>query len=88
MLRRMRPPALRQAATMTRTITLIASIASIALTLAAGCPEPSRARPNAKCSKAYEQCNLAQGLLGVCDPVECNGNDGQPPPCFICRPQH
>jgi hypothetical protein len=55
-------------------------------TLALACPDAAKTSPVAKCTKAYEQCALAQGLLGVCDPVECN--DGQPGPCLICRPQH
>jgi hypothetical protein len=68
---------------MTRSIALIASVT---LMLTTGCPEPSRAHTTAKCTKAYEQCTLAEGLLGVCDPIECS--DGQSPPCFVCRSQH
>ena len=54
--------------------------------LAFACPDTQTAGPAAKCSKAYEQCNLALGLLGVCDPVDCT--DGQTAPCLVCRPQH
>jgi len=54
--------------------------------LALACPDSQTTGPAAKCSKAYEQCTLAQGLLGVCDPVDCS--DGQTAPCLVCRPQH
>jgi hypothetical protein len=54
--------------------------------LSVGCPDASPARPKDQCSKAYEQCALADGLLGVCDPVDCSA--GQSAPCFVCRPQH
>jgi hypothetical protein len=38
------------------------------------------------CVKAYEQCVLPSGVLGVCNPVDCA--QGQPEPCLICRSQH
>ena len=58
----------------------------LAVTLAA-CPDlASTSHPTTTCSKAYEKCVLASGVLGVCDPVDCP--DNQPPPCLVCRSQH
>lgn len=51
-----------------------------------GCPDVKRGGPSATCSKAYEQCEQANGVLGVCDVVECAAN--QAPPCLVCRSQH
>jgi hypothetical protein len=61
-----------------------ACLASIATAL--GCPEPKGATVQAHCSKAYEQCVLSSGVLGVCNPVECSAN--QTEPCLVCRSQH
>lgn len=36
-----------------------------------------------ECTKAYEQCTMASGVLGVCDTVDCAA--GQ---CLVCRSQH
>ena len=58
----------------------------IALLLGA-CPDAgSTNQPKGTCSKAYDKCVLASGVLGVCDPVDCPEN--QPPPCMVCRSQH
>lgn len=38
------------------------------------------------CAKAYEQCTMPSGVLGVCDPVDCAA--GQAAPCLVCRSQH
>jgi len=49
------------------------------------CPELKSSAPKG-CTKAYEQCTLATGVLGVCDTVACA--EGQPEPCLVCRSQH
>lgn len=54
--------------------------------LCTGCPDVKRGGPAKACSKAYEQCEQPNGVLGVCDVVECS--QGQPPPCLVCRSQH
>jgi len=58
----------------------------------AACPE-GNARPHGKneakpraCTKAYEKCELGNGVLGVCDVVDCA--PGIPEPCLHCRSQH
>ena len=56
------------------------------LALLSACPEPKGPAVRARCGKAYEQCLLSGGVLGVCDPVDCAPN--QTPPCFVCRSQH
>jgi hypothetical protein len=38
------------------------------------------------CTKAYEQCTMPSGVLGVCDTIECAA--GQSEPCLVCRSQH
>jgi hypothetical protein len=67
-----------------------ARLAGLALALAiavSGCPEPKAGGgPKKSCSKEYEQCMLPNGVLGLCNPVECAGD--QQPPCFVCRSQH
>jgi hypothetical protein len=50
------------------------------------CPDASTSHPKGTCSKSYDKCVLANGVLGICDPVDCP--DGQTPPCLICRSQH
>jgi hypothetical protein len=61
------------------------AVLSATLTLA-GCPEIRGGAPEARCVKAYDKCTLASGVLGVCDTVECAGD--QTPPCLVCRSQH
>jgi hypothetical protein len=57
-----------------------------------GCPEARGSRnsqgkaPAKGCTKAYEQCELGTGVLGVCDVVDCA--PGAPEPCLRCRSQH
>lgn len=51
-----------------------------------GCPDVKSGGPGKLCSKAYEQCLLPSGVLGVCDNVECAA--GQAAPCLACRSQH
>jgi hypothetical protein len=66
-----------------------ALIASAAL---AGCPDAASTRNSSGpahpkgCTKAYEQCELGAGLLGVCDVVDCP--PGAAEPCLRCRSQH
>jgi hypothetical protein len=38
------------------------------------------------CTKAYEQCTMPSGVLGVCDTTDCAA--GQSAPCLVCRSQH
>ena len=57
----------------------------VALALAA-CGDIKQAGPAKTCAKAYEQCVLPSGVLGVCNTVDCA--PGQPEPCLICRSQH
>jgi hypothetical protein len=61
-----------------------AALASVVLLSA--CPGPRNDAPAAVCTKAYEKCQLASGVLGVCDDVDCPA--GQAPPCLVCRSQH
>jgi hypothetical protein len=62
------------------------------LLLLSACPEAKAPRdghsgtPAKGCSKAYEKCELAPGLLGICDVVDCA--PGAPEPCLQCRSQH
>lgn len=56
------------------------------LMLTAGCPSGSSRPPSKACEKAYEQCVLPSGVLGVCDIATCQ--PGQPEPCLVCRSQH
>ena len=63
---------------------LVVCLASAGMSSA--CPEPKGTAVKAECSKAYEQCVLSSGVLGVCNPVDCAAN--QPPPCLVCRSQH
>ncbi len=65
----------------------------IAVTLAlsaavVGCPGKKKKSPAqaARCAKAYEQCQLPDGPLGVCSPAPCTA--GQSPPCLECLSQH
>jgi hypothetical protein len=50
-----------------------------------GCGDIKPAAPKA-CTKAYEQCTMPSGVLGVCDTVDCAA--GQSGPCLVCRSQH
>lgn len=54
--------------------------------LLSGCPEIESGAPKAVCEKAYEQCSLPSGALGVCDVAVCP--EGKTPPCLVCRSQH
>ena len=38
------------------------------------------------CTKAYDQCTMPSGVLGVCNVVDCA--PGQAEPCLVCRSQH
>jgi hypothetical protein len=50
------------------------------------CPDGSSQKLSARCEKAYEKCLLDNGVLGVCDVVECEPD--KTPPCLVCRSQH
>ena len=39
-----------------------------------------------ECSEVATQCRLSDGPLGVCERRPCEA--GEPPPCFVCTPQH
>ena len=56
----------------------------VALLAACGDVKPGAARK--VCTKAYEQCTMPSGVLGVCNTVDCP--PGEPEPCFVCRSQH
>lgn len=62
-----------------------ALLLALLLTPLLGCPELEDAAPK-RCSKAYEQCTLSSGVLGVCDTVSCP--EGASGPCLVCRSQH
>lgn len=49
------------------------------------CPG-QKSGPPKPCRKAFEQCQLPDGPLGVCQEVSCAA--GQIPPCFNCVSQH
>lgn len=53
-----------------------------------GCPGAKKKNPvqATRCVKAYEQCQLPDGPLGVCNPAPCTS--GQSPPCLECVSQH
>jgi hypothetical protein len=57
---------------------------SIAAAVLLGCGDIKR--PPKVCTKAYEQCVLPSGVLGVCNIEECP--PGRPTPCLSCRSQH
>jgi hypothetical protein len=40
----------------------------------------------APCAAVGQQCDLGNGVLGVCFDVPCPA--GQSPPCFTCAKQH
>lgn len=58
----------------------------LGLALLGGCPDVREGAPRAQCVKAYDQCTLSTGVLGVCDAVACAAD--QTPPCLVCRSQH
>ena len=58
----------------------------LVLVMLCGCPEVRQGAPGARCVKAYDQCTLSTGVLGVCDTVSCAAD--QAPPCLVCRSQH
>ena len=49
------------------------------------CPRSKSTAPR-RCMAAYEQCELPEGPLGVCQEVACSA--GQLAPCFNCVSQH
>ena len=55
-----------------------------ALTLV-GCPESVKTKPRA-CTGAFEQCQLPEGPLGVCQETSCA--EGKVAPCYRCVSQH
>jgi hypothetical protein len=59
---------------------------SVLALLLLGCPTAGGSKPPAPCTRAYDKCTQANGVLGVCDTVECA--EGQPEPCLVCRSQH
>lgn len=69
-------------------MTFIRSFALIACLLLAACPGSSASKPvtMTACVKAYDKCVLANGVLGICNPVDCP--EGQAAPCLVCRSQH
>ena len=50
------------------------------------CPGQGNKTRAKACSQAYEQCQLPEGPLGVCQEVSCR--PGQAPPCLACVSQH
>ena len=60
-------------------------VALLILGLVSACGDIKPAAPR-QCTKAYEQCTMPSGVLGVCDPVDCPA--GKAAPCFTCRSQH
>jgi len=63
------------------------SRAACMLWLLGACPDASSSNVvQASCTKAYAQCVLPSGVLGVCDPVACAPE--QAAPCLVCRSQH
>lgn len=67
------------------TIRACATIALASMVLVSGCP-PGGGGPVKSCTKAYERCQLADGVLGICDTTACAPN--ATPPCLVCRSQH
>jgi hypothetical protein len=51
-----------------------------------GCPDAHAPSAQQPCTRAYDKCTLASGVLGVCDTVDCPS--AQQAPCFVCRSQH
>jgi hypothetical protein len=54
--------------------------------LLSACPETQTGSAPKTCTRAYDKCEQQNGVLGVCDVVECT--EGQAPPCLTCRSQH
>ena len=52
--------------------------------LLGACPDPSASKPpGPTCSKAYDKCVQPNGVLGLCDPVECKEGEAAPPAVTI-----
>jgi hypothetical protein len=64
-------------------LALLRALAGAFVLIACGDIKP--AAPKA-CTKAYEQCTMPSGVLGVCDTIDCAA--GQSGPCLVCRSQH
>jgi hypothetical protein len=64
---------------------MLSRIAVLALLLV-GCPTGGGDKLTDVCTHAYDKCMQPNGVLGVCDVVECA--QGQPEPCLTCRSQH
>jgi hypothetical protein len=54
--------------------------------LLAACGDIKQGPVPKACSKAYDQCTMPSGVLGVCNIVDCAA--GQAEPCLVCRSQH
>jgi len=52
----------------------------------AACGDIKRGGVPRACTKAYDQCTLPSGVLGVCNVIDCAA--GQAGPCLVCRSQH
>ena len=52
----------------------------------AGCQDSMMGTQLQPCAALGQQCDLGNGLLGVCFDVACLA--GQSPPCFTCAKQH
>jgi hypothetical protein len=57
----------------------------IEVSMLAACRDIGPAAPKI-CSKAYAQCTMPSGVLGVCNVVDCK--PGEAEPCLGCRSQH
>lgn len=57
-----------------------------AIILFSGCPGPGDATQLRSCTRLHAQCQLKDGLLGVCNDAPCP--EGQKGPCFKCVSQH
>ncbi len=64
------------------TIGLVLALSSTLL----ACGDARGPAPAKVCAKAYEQCVLSTGVIGVCNLVDCAAN--QSAPCLVCRSQH
>ena len=66
--------------------TLACLLGTLAAAALSACPETQTGHAPTSCSKAYDKCELPNGVLGVCDVVECT--EAATPPCLTCRSQH
>jgi hypothetical protein len=64
----------------------ITVVALLCLAFSFACGDVKKGGPAKACAKEYEQCTMPNGVLGVCNAVDCA--EGHVAPCLVCRSQH